>query len=264
MELRICHISDLHNRHKYIEVPECDILICSGDISGQGTPSEVENFLRWITKQVQATYKVFIAGNHDRLFDPKFGKREAIMELLKKYKVLNGLEEGSNTFYLENDSIEIMGVKIWGSPWTPWFHGDHWAFNAQRGEEIAKIWNQIPKDTDILITHGPAWGRGDYNNESLRVGCEDLRRKIREIKPFIHLFGHIHEDYGYDFDEHTYYFNGSTCNLQYEPVNDPYILDVDFQKKHIKILNNGYDSRKIEEDYSEGLDSSETDQVVGS
>jgi hypothetical protein len=36
-----------------------------------------------------------------------------------------------------------------------------WAFNADRGEEILKIWNKIPNNTDVLITHGPPIGETD-------------------------------------------------------------------------------------------------------
>ena len=33
-----------------------------------------------------------------------------------------------------------------------------WAFNQNRGEDIAAKWELIPTDVDILVTHGPCWG----------------------------------------------------------------------------------------------------------
>lgn len=36
-----------------------------------------------------------------------------------------------------------------------------WAFNLPRGTPCLEKWNNIPDDTDILITHGPALGRFD-------------------------------------------------------------------------------------------------------
>lgn len=58
---------------------------------------------------------------------------------------------------------------------------------------IAK-WNEIPDDTDILVSHGPPFGIGDLCKSSLRVGCPMLLSAVQErVKPKIHAFGHIHE-----------------------------------------------------------------------
>ena len=50
----------------------------------------------------------------------------------------------------------MEGVKVYGSPWQPWFGG--WAFNLERGPDIAAKWALIPDDTDVLLTHGPPAG----------------------------------------------------------------------------------------------------------
>ena len=63
------------------------------------------------------------------------------------------------SIYLEDSSCEVLGYKIWGSPWTPWFCD--WGFNARRGEESKSHWDKIPNDTDIILTHGPPLGFGD-------------------------------------------------------------------------------------------------------
>ena len=47
-------------------------------------------------------------------------------------------------------------MRFYGSPWQPEFHG--WAFNLKRGEEIRKVWEKIPDEVDVLITHGPPYG----------------------------------------------------------------------------------------------------------
>ena len=52
-------------------------------------------------------------------------------------------------FYLENESITIDGVKIWGSPCSPTF-GRDWAFNVNRGVDSIQLWNQIPEDFIIF------------------------------------------------------------------------------------------------------------------
>jgi len=56
------------------------------------------------------------------------------------------------------------------------------------------------------------------------------------VKPPVHLFGHIHEGYGHVFDGTTHYFNGSTCNLRYEPINEPILFEFDTDTKEVTIL----------------------------
>ena len=85
-------------------------------------------------------------------------------------------------------------LRIWGSPWQPWFHD--WAFNARRGPEIDAKWKLIPEGIDVLVTHGPPAGFGDMCDHGEAVGCADLLRHLGRIKPRLHLFGHIHEDRG--------------------------------------------------------------------
>mgnify|MGYP002477983239 CR=1 FL=1 len=57
--------------------------------------------------------------------------------------------------------MTVEGLKIYGSPWQPEFYDC--AFNLPRnGEQLEEKWNAIDVDTDILITHGPAYGECDW------------------------------------------------------------------------------------------------------
>lgn len=50
-----------------------------------------------------------------------------------------------------------------------------------------------------MITHGPPLNHGDEVNDfgkKCHVGDEELLKRILEIKPKYHFFGHIHEGYG--------------------------------------------------------------------
>ena len=58
--------------------------------------------------------------------------------------------------YLEDESIELFGYKIYGSPYTIKY--EHWAF-VEPEEDLAKRWTRIPDNTDILITHQPPYGK---------------------------------------------------------------------------------------------------------
>lgn len=67
----------------------------------------------------------------------------------------------------------------------------------------------IPADIDILITHTPphAVGGLDKIHDGTSVGCEELTRKLtddREIRPMLHLFGHIHEARGVHIHPHAH------------------------------------------------------------
>lgn len=57
------------------------------------------------------------------------------------------------------------------------------------------MWEKIPANTDILITHGPPKGHGDTSDQGVSCGCEELLARIKVLKPALHIFGHIHEGY---------------------------------------------------------------------
>ena len=155
---------------------------------------------------------IVIAGNHDRGFE--YHSREKIDSIC------------TNFTYLQEESYECDGVKFYGAPHTPYFFG--WAFNVHRGKPIKKIWDKIPEDTDVLLTHGPPWGILDKNQYGEHCGCEELLKRVKELNLNIHCYGHIHENYSMKEIEGTIYINGSSLNKNYEPVNKPIILEVEF------------------------------------
>ncbi|MDP5168789.1 MAG: metallophosphatase domain-containing protein [Bacteroidia bacterium] len=206
--MRIVCISDTHGQHAQIELPEGDLLLHAGDISSSGEPWQVESFLSWFSAQPHP-HKVFIAGNHDFLAERNV---DLFQEMIPP-----------NVHYLKNEGIEIAGIKIWGSPITPWFFD--WAFNRHRGEDIRRYWQQIPTDTDILLTHGPVYGIRDLTFDGKIVGCEELNAKIWEVKPLLHVFGHIHEGYGISEVNGITFVNASILDLQYRVANLPVVMD---------------------------------------
>lgn len=254
--MRITHISDTHNKHKQLDgkLPGGVLLIHSGDISSLGRKHEVEGFIKWFDKQDYA-HKVFVAGNHDMSFDREILLRNKLAHFEGRTEYDTSCSEGkpdwlveildnlpNGMYYLENNSVKLEGINIWGSPVSPTF-GYGWGFNKDRGHDINEVWNGIPIDTDIVITHGPIYGYNDRaQNTNENVGCSDLYHRLHEVKPHLHFAGHIHEGHGYKTipykDElgDIYTFNGSSCNLRYEAINPPITFDYDFVSREINFI----------------------------
>ncbi len=221
---KITFISDTHTKHEVSNgfLPGGDIIIHAGDSSGRGSIPELLHFFKWFNELEQYEHKLFISGNHDFGFEQY---KDDVKGLLTGYKWIDYLED-EMVMLGEGEVDSTDMIKIWGSPWQPEFH--NWAFNLPRGEKIKEKWDLIPINTDILITHGPPFGKLDYvpyNN--INVGCEELLLRVQEIKPKIHVFGHIHEGHGYVFDGNTHYINASVLNDRYEYRNKPINVEWD-------------------------------------
>ena len=202
--MKVVTISDTHNKHRELQLPQADMIIHAGDISGSGKIAEVDNFLQWFSS-LDYSYKLFIAGNHDWYFEENISQPSHLIP--------------DNIIYLNDSGVELEGIKIWGSPVQPFFYD--WAFNRQRGSDIDKHWQLIPNNTDILITHGPAYGILDKTIYGDLAGCEELLKKIKEVKPKVHISGHIHEGYGQVELEGIHFINASVLNEHYQLVNKP-------------------------------------------
>lgn len=219
--MRIVCVSDTHGRHAALEVPDGDLLVHAGDATMQGRPEEIERFDDWLGS-LPHRRKVLIAGNHDRLFE------ERPEEARRRIR---------SAVYLQDSGIEVDGLRVWGSPWQPWFLS--WAFNLRRGEPLREKWDLIPRGIDVLVTHGPPHGIRDRvkgvmaRGLSLALGhgssagCEELRKAVRRVRPRLHVFGHIHEGYGREEVEGTVFVNASACDEAYRLVNPPVVIDLE-------------------------------------
>lgn len=224
----ITFISDTHNKHNQLDLPGGDILIHAGDFTSRGFLHEIDNFCKWFSKLDNYQYKIFIAGNHDFGFQDSPNKTK---EIIDKYP---------NITYLQDDFIYVGDypdlIKIYGSPWQPEFC--NWAFNLPKnGWEIEQKWNDIPENTDILITHGPSFGQLDkIIGQKDNLGCEILNVRIEKIKPKIHVCGHIHSGYGYIRKDNTHYFNASILNEQYFYTQKPMNINWDRENNEIEFI----------------------------
>ncbi len=207
MSLRFVVISDTHGLHDLLEIPPGDVLIHAGDMTRRGDLREVQAFDAFLAR-LEHRHKLVIAGNHDFCFE----RQPALARAARAHAT-----------YLEDEAIDVEGVRFYGSPWQPWFFD--WAFNLRRGAEIRAKWQLIPPDIDVLITHGPPLGHGDVTVRGDAVGCADLLDRIREVKPRYHLFGHIHEAFGTSSDGTTTFVNASTLDFRYRTTHPPVVID---------------------------------------
>lgn len=219
--MKIACISDVHDVYHKIEIPECDVLVCAGDWTGNGGPGDVVQFIKWFCELPAPSVKIAIAGNHD-FFCEKFP--EVIRE---EFRLRSS--EGNECVYLDGDEyIHADGTKFYGSPVTPRFFD--WAFNVNRGNDIAKHWQRIPDDTDVLITHGPPLGvldvTGGRNQEA--VGCWDLKERVMNMELKAHIFGHIHHSYGtmQVLGLQTQFVNACICDETYRPTRKPIVIEI--------------------------------------
>jgi Icc-related predicted phosphoesterase len=226
---KVTLISDTHAKHTQItkDLPGGDLLIHAGDFMSSGYSSyEAEEFFKWYDNINNYETKILIAGNHDRLMEnePDWAKG-----ILTGYKTIEYLEDEELALYFDgsNGDMPEENVRIYGSPWQPEFYD--WAFNLPRnGEEMKMRWDAIPANTDILVTHGPAFGYLDIpGGQNSRVGCEMLRDRVDTIRPKIHVFGHIHGSWGHYYNGHTHFFNASVLNERYNYAHNPWTFEWD-------------------------------------
>ena len=214
--MRIVCISDTHTCNEEIVVPDGDILVHAGDSLTNGTIQEFEAFIGWFTS-LPHLHKFLIAGNHDWVFQLFPDKATGMIP--------------PSIVYLQDSSVELMGMKVYGSPWQPRFYD--WAFNLNRGPEMAEKWAMIPEDTEILITHGPPQGILDEVETEFggsHEGCEELRQRVEHLAKYgklkLHIFGHIHSGHGVHEEFGVKFVNASICDEEYKPSQRPIVIDL--------------------------------------
>ena len=218
--MTLCCISDTHGRHSKLSLTQypANVLIHAGDWTGDKDTGllETQGFLKWFSQQPYQ-HKILVAGNHERQVE---SNEERFKELLLAYPDIT---------YLHNSATAINGVNFYGSPYSNEFCG--WAFMAE-DTELKYLWDEIPEDTNVLITHGPAYGCHDkvnnYYSRDPHVGSKSLhyRKLALQNTLKVHVSGHIHEAYGTSNINGCINICASIVNERYKVVNKPIIVEV--------------------------------------
>ena len=158
-EHTIFAFSDTHGMYRRLVIPaDADILICAGDACEGFNPADLEDFFGWYAA-VPASLRIFIAGNHDMIFDSQPDYARSL--------VPDGI------VLLENSGIEFDGITFYSVSARPYL----------------KTPVSLPLDLDFLITHGPAYGHLDCDE-----GDKQLFLSITAARPRYHIFGHVHPE----------------------------------------------------------------------
>lgn len=215
--MKITMLADNHSQLNF-KIPESDICLIAGDICPAYHDSLTsidmqaewldDKFRKWLKKQPVKNV-VICPGNHDWIFEKNIRKVPNL---------------GENVHYLIDEGIELLGLKIYGTPWQLPFC--EWAFNL-REERLKLCWDKIPSDTDILLCHGPPYGIMDVENRyNSHIGSKTLLDRIINIKPKIVVYGHNHSEQGVVEEDGIKYINASLVDESYKMVREPIIIEV--------------------------------------
>ena len=251
--MKLCLISDTHNHHEKIQLPEADILIHAGDFTNRGTLQESAAFFNWFGDQKQFKARICIAGNHEILSqkDPNLFKSCI----------------PSNVTYLRDSGIEFEGLKIYGTPWQPFFYDWAWngledrpgkglAYEGGPGKGLAyvggpgkglayvggpgkgaqpdrdhplleEVYGRIPDDTQILICHGPPrYGKLDQTGHT-KVGSITLMDRIQKLYELeLVVAGHCHDGYGIENYHGIRLVNAALCDEFNGLVKQPIVVEI--------------------------------------
>lgn len=228
--MRCWLIADTHNHHSELQIPDgLDVIIHCGDESSRRNElrnePEARAFFEWYSA-IKVAVKIFVPGNHST----------AVAQSLVTP------EQYPYVRFLIHEQTDIEGLVVFGTPYTP--HFSDWAYMRER-EELDIVWQSIPDNVDILITHGPPKGVMDVTRDRdtcdpIHVGSNSLTRHVKQrIKPIVHSFGHIHDEtgirnFGVIQESGVTFINCSCCNLRSKLVNHGVVVEIDPRTRAIK------------------------------
>lgn len=213
-EITLALISDTHGHHEAIHIPPCDIVVCAGDMTHSTKAvglQELQNFLIWLTREAKGTQCVMTFGNHDWV-GLRFPEESRL------------LCERHGVTLLHGSAATVGGLRFWGSPRTPEFRGYAYMYLP---DEAEAVWDEIPEGVDVIVTHGPPRMFRDKTVHGVRAGCPVLAKRVRQIQPALHVFGHIHESRGVRERDGVMYVNASSVDFAIRTGFPPMLMTLE-------------------------------------
>ncbi len=95
-------------------------------------------------------------------------------------------------------------------------------------ERLANLYERMPADIDVLVTHGPPRGILDPGWKAAHAGSTALAAAVPARRVRHHVFGHLHAAGGGTEEQNgTKFYNVAACDEQYRLVNQPRLFDVE-------------------------------------
>jgi Icc-related predicted phosphoesterase len=179
-----------------------------------------EEFKPW-AENLPVEKVFFIAGNHDFWFERND---------IPAHKIF---PQDQKVTYLKNELVEYTSsqdsktYKIFGSPYCKIF--GLWPF-MRSADMLARKFNEIPENIDILFTHDAPYGTSDICLEGRAAdgqhkGSLPLRDAVVKKCPEILLHGHLHStNHEREMLYETEVFNTSILNEEYDIKYEPLII----------------------------------------
>ena len=222
--MRIQFISDLHGKFADVDLKKSDVLCITGDVFEENSEREFILFKMWLKLIVFKNVKhvVITPGNHDRILTIPYYCEE--LNAINNVRVLK----------LSSKPLNINGVVFSGFEFCEL---PNWAFYLDK-ETMSKRIEKIQK-CDILLSHIPPFEILDLTTKSSlvhNIGSYDLFDKVIEIKPSIHAFGHVHEQYGIKKSVNTLYINSCLSDYYDNALSKREPIIIEFCE-HLKLIN---------------------------
>ena len=194
--MRIVAIADTHGNHRTIDgLPDGDVLVHAGDFTDFG--SGRDDFLEWFEDQ-PFNHRILVLGNHE----------DGSLSSLSKQKLEAELEQREPIDYIGFSPVEIDGV----------------TFGSDAEQNLDVLVTHLPPEG--ILDRKPPEGAWNQSGTGRSAGSAKKRQLVEEVQPDLHVFGHVHSAYGRTTIDGTTYVNCALAGPDYEPINDPMVIDL--------------------------------------
>ena len=155
------------------------------------------------------------------------------MKTVRACKSITFLNHESSEIRLVKEDGPRTTFKIFGSPYSP--ARGRWAFGYPRDppEQASSLWDKIPLDTEVLVTHTPPKYHCDESRDHGAAGCEILRQTLWRVRPCLAICGHVHEGRGVE----RILWDLEDSNIKYKESNVQYWVDPGLDNKKQCLVN---------------------------
>ena len=177
--MRIVAVADTHTFTEKFEVPDGDVFIHAGDICRGGDLDELRDAADWMAG-LPHRHKIVVAGNHDWAFVHEPAAARGLL---------------GDMHYLQDREVLIEWHTVLRQPVAARVQrvGVQPPARTRARQGLVEDPGGPRRADHARPTRGHRRSLGPYGG---RTGCADLLRRVGEVAPRLHMYGHIHQDGG--------------------------------------------------------------------